>query len=176
MPRKLVDEREYIALLNAQLKKSDRYKKGMEFHGVPVGASTFSGYDWKPADPGLIGIFAEVVHQVDRNYQVVTNSERIPADSIDHFLQTNIPDCPFCKTGAYVPVSYQEYVPEWTTPPRNAEMLAGVTIVKMAENDPWGEAFIPDFYAVPAVCDNCGNVQFFSLAHVESFLNKVHNE
>jgi len=71
MSKQIVNEDEFIALCNQELRKRPDFEEGMEIIGVPEGysGSDLSGYNWKGPD-SMPGIVSQVVSMVNENYEL----------------------------------------------------------------------------------------------------------
>ena len=71
MSKQIVNEDEFIAICNQELRKHPDYEERMEVMGVPEGysGSNLSGYNWKGPD-SMPGIVAQVVQTVEEKYEL----------------------------------------------------------------------------------------------------------
>lgn len=71
MSKAMLTEDEYIAELNAHLRKHEYFEAGMEFAANPKGAigKNISGYSVS-GPPSRIGVFAKVANQVSEIYDL----------------------------------------------------------------------------------------------------------
>lgn len=77
MDRIAVNEDQYIALCNKELKRHELYEEGMEVINVPEEATgaEASGYSWKGPDQ-TAGIVADVIGVVNKKYRLVVTYRR----------------------------------------------------------------------------------------------------
>ncbi len=66
-----LDENQYIAELNRQLRQHEQYHEGMEFIPYPLGArgKAMSGYT-VTGPFGLMGVYAQVAHNVGEQFDL----------------------------------------------------------------------------------------------------------
>ena len=71
MTKQIVNEDEFLAACNQELRKHDRFEEGMKIIGVPEGysGSDLSGYNWTGPD-SMPGIVAQVVKVVNEKYEL----------------------------------------------------------------------------------------------------------
>jgi hypothetical protein len=72
MDRQIVNEDEYIAACNQELRQHPYFEEGMEITGVPEGSSgsDLSGYTFKGPEKTR-GIVAQVVSSINKKYELL---------------------------------------------------------------------------------------------------------
>lgn len=73
-----VNEDQYIAVMNEELKKHFLYESGMEIIGIPEGCSgsDLSGYNYKGPDAKMPGILHEIATKIDQQYVLVATPRK----------------------------------------------------------------------------------------------------
>lgn len=72
MPKQMVNEDQYLEILNRELRSNSDYREGMKIIGVPQGStgSDLSGYSWEGPDEVMPGLVSKIVSSLKKQYEL----------------------------------------------------------------------------------------------------------
>lgn len=72
MSKQMLNENQYLEILNRELRNDPDYREGMKIIGVPQGStgSDLSGYSWEGPKEVMPGLVSKIVSLSKKNYEL----------------------------------------------------------------------------------------------------------